>query len=246
MSLQIKTLDKPKLTKVKMVCDVPIDPKLEKYESIKTAFSRHNFTILCGLMGQGKTSTTLSLLKNVWKGCFNDIFVIIPEISLQSISDKDNVFQNEEDINNPDHLYHEYNAEVLETIYDKLIENSTDGYTSLLIIDDFGANFKTDKAAEKVLNKIIIKMRHLKTTILLLGQNIYQMPKKWREVATNLICFNLGKSQMKKIFDEFFDYKQDQFDQIMKLYKDPHDYLLLNLKHKRLFYKFDEVLFPDD
>jgi hypothetical protein len=242
MSLYLEKLEKPKITKVTMNCDLPIDPKLEKYESIKTCFSNHNFTILAGLMGQGKTSTMISLMKNVFRKCYNDVYVIIPQISLHSISDKDNIFL-ADGINDEDHLYHEYNGDTLETIYQKLVENASDDYTSMLIIDDFGANFRTDKQAEKVLNKIIIKMRHLKCSIFLLGQNIFQLPRKWREIATNLICFNLGKSQMKKIFDEFFEYKQEQFDEIMKLYKSPHDYLLLNLKYKRLFYNFDEVKF---
>jgi len=50
---------------------------------------------------------------------------------------------------------------------------------------------------------------------------------------------------MEKVFDEFFSYNKTQFQQIMKLYENPHDYLLLNLKYKRLFYKFDEVVFSD-
>jgi hypothetical protein len=48
---------------------------------------------------------------------------------------------------------------------------------------------------------------------------------------------------MEKIFNEFFDYKKEQFDEIMKLYKNPWDYLLLNLKHKRLFFDFNEIGF---
>jgi len=33
----------------------------------------------------------------------------------------------------------------------------------------------------------------------------------------------------------------------MKLYKHPHDWLLLNLKHNRLFFKFDkEIVFEED
>ena len=89
-------------------------------------------------------------------------------------------------------------------------------------------------------------MRHLKTTVILLCQNIYQLPKQWREIATNLITYNLGKSQMGKIFAEFYDYKENEFQQIMKLYKQPHDYLLLNLKHNRLFYRFDkEIVFRE-
>jgi len=245
MSLRLEPLDKPNLKVIRMTCDIPIDPKLEQYEAIKTCFSRHNFTIFTGLMGQGKTSTLLSYMKNILKKCFNDVYVVIPEISLGSIPEKENIFLNVPEINNEEHLFHEYNAETLEKIYDSLTENSSGGYCSLLIVDDFGVNFKTDKQAEKILNKIIIKMRHLKTSIFLLSQNVYQNPKKWREVATNFVCFNLGKSQMKKVFDEFYDYKPAQFEEIMKLYKSPHDYLLLNLKHKRLFYNFDEVKFED-
>lgn len=245
MSLRLESLKKPKLKVVKMTCDVPIDSKLEQYEAIRTCFSRHNFTIFTGLMGQGKTSTLISYMKNIFPLCFNDVYVVIPEISLGSIPEKENIFLNVKEINNDEHLFHEYNAETLQQIYDSLTENSSEGYCSMLVVDDFGANFKTDKAAEKILNKIIIKMRHLKTSVFLLTQNVYQCPKKWREVATNFVCFNLGKSQMKKVFDEFYDYKPAQFEEIMKLYKTPHDYLLLNLKHKRLFYNFDEVKFDD-
>lgn len=246
MSLVILKLKKPKLEPVVMKCDKCIDKKLEKYESIKTCFSKHNFTIFTGLMGQGKTSTVISYMKNIYPGCYNDIYIVIPEISLTSIPKKDNIFMNIPEINNEEHLFHEYNAEVLENIYGSLVENSSGGYCSLLIIDDFASSFKSDKEAEKILNRIIIKMRHLRTTVFLLTQNIYQCPKKWREVCTNLVCFNLGKSQMKKIFDEFFDYKNNQFEQIMKLYKSPHDYLLLNLKYKRLFYDFDEIKFDEE
>ena len=240
--MNIKPLSKPKIKTPKMKCDLPIDPKLEKYECIKSCWSYYNFTIVCGLMGQGKSSTTIGLLKSVFRGCFHNIIVIIPEISLHSISEKDNIFMREcprEDI------YHSYDADTLKEIYDRLEKNASEDYSTLLVIDDFASDFKSNKDAEKILNRIIIKMRHLRCSIMLLGQNIYQMPKKWREVATNLICFDLGKSQMEKIFNEFYRYTPDQFSQVMTLYRQPHDYLLLNLKFKRLFYNFDEVLFPD-
>lgn len=240
----IKKLAKPKLRQTKMVCDGIIDPKLEQWPAVKACWGKHNFTIVCGLMGAGKTSTIISLFNGSeeapLKEVYHDLYVIMPEISLQSISKKDNIFEKHCD---EEHLYHDYNEEVLQTLYDKFVDNSAQGYSSCLIIDDFGSSFKTEKEAEKILNKMIIKMRHLKLTIFLLGQNIYQMPKKWREVASNLLCFNLGKSQMQKIFDEFYDYKKDQFEKIMSLYKTPHDFLLLNLKYKRLFFDWNEILF---
>jgi hypothetical protein len=68
-----------------------------------------------------------------------------------------------------------------------------------------------------------------------------------REIATNLITYNLGKSQMFKLFKEFFDYNEEQYNQIMKLYKNPHDWLLLNLKQRRLFFKFEkEIVFKEE
>jgi DNA replication protein DnaC len=242
--MKIKELDKPKFRNVKMMCDDVIDSKLEEYEAIKTCFSKHNFSIIAGKMGQGKTSLTINLIRNIFKKIFHEIYVIIPEISLQSISEKDNIFMKY--LNDEDHLYHEYSSDVLDTIYDKLQENSNNGYNSLLVIDDMGSQFKTNKLAEATLNKIIIKMRHLKTSVFLLGQNIYQMPKKWREVCTNLITFNLGKSQMEKIFNEFYDIKKEQFTELMKLFTNPHDYLVLCLKHQRIFYNWDEVILDEE
>jgi len=240
----IKKLSKPKMMPVMMKCDTAIDKKLEEHESIKCCFSRYSFTIIGGKMGSGKTSTTTSLLRDVFNQCFHNIFIIIPENSLHSIPEKDNMFLPKE--NESKKIYHEYNEEVLQEILDQLHDEAADNYSSLLIIDDMGSKFKQDKRAENVLNTIIIRMRHLRCSIILLTQNIYQNPKKWREIATNLIAFNLGKSQMQKIFDEFFDYKKDEFDQIMKLYKNPWDYLLLNLKHKRLFFDFNEILFEEE
>lgn len=244
--MQVINLEKPKLGKVTMKCDECIDEKMCKYPAVECAFGQCNFTMLCGKMGQGKTSTLISLLRKggpLYK-CYSHCYVIIPEISLHSIDDRDNIFiKNLE----PESIYHEYNAEVLEEIYSNLLSNAKKDEFSLLAIDDMGALFKKDKYAATILNKIITKMRHLKVTVILLCQNIYQLPKGWREIATNLITFNLGKSQMSKIFKEFYDFNEDQYLQIMKLYQSPHDWLLLNLKHNRLFYKFDkEITFEKD
>ena len=242
--MKILKLETPKMGNVNMKCDTIIDPKLEKYDAVKCAFSQCNFTILCGKMGQGKTSLAINLLRNPLHKCFHNIYVIIPEISLHSIAPKDNIFVN----NIPEeYVYHEYNEKVLDELYQKLLEHAQENEFSFLLIDDMGALFRKDKQAEVVLNRIITKMRHLKVSVMLLAQNVYQLPKKWREVSTNLITYNLGKSQMEKIFNEFYDYDEKQYKQIMKLYKDPHDWLLLNLKHRRLFYKFDaEIVFEEE
>jgi len=243
--MQVLSLKTPKLERTKMICDDCIDPKMAKYPAVECAFSQCNFTILAGKMGQGKTSLFISMMR---KGgplyhCYNNIYTIIPEVSLHSIAKKDNIFLNNLE---EDSLYHEYNTDVLEELYQKLEGHANENEYSMLCIDDMGPLFRR-KDTLVLLNKIITKMRHLKTTVILLCQNIYQLPKLLREIATNLITYNLGKSQMAKIFEEFYNYKDTQFRQIMKLYKNPHDWLLLNLKFNRLFYKFDsEVVFAEE
>ena len=242
--MQVVDLVKPKMKGVTMKCDEIIDDKLLKYPAVECAFGMANFTLLTGKMGQGKTSVLISLLRGPLYRCYTNCFVIIPQVSLQSISKKDNIFLNNVE---EEYIYNEYSEEVLDEIYNKLLVASADGEHSILAIDDFGAMFKKDKYAATVLNKIITKMRHLRVSVILLCQNIYQLPKGWREIATNLITYNLGKSQMNKIFKEFYDYKDDQFHQIMRLYKNPHDWLLLNLKHRRLFFKLEkEIIFNED
>lgn len=243
MPIELKPLEKPKLKKVLMLCDVVIDNKLLKYPVIDECFARTNFTIVAGLMGQGKTTLAVQMINSLFKGCFSDIYVIMPENSIASIPDKVNFTKH---LDPEEHLYHEYNEDTLNTIYDKLQENAANDNHSLLLIDDFGNDIK-NKSSEKLLNRIIIRMRHLRCSVMVLAQNIYQLPKKMREVCTNLITYNLGKSQMEKIFHEFMNMKNDEFTEVMKLYKDPHTYLLLNIRKQKLYYKFEaEVIIRDD
>ena len=240
--MEIKPLEKPKLKPVKMVCDHIIDEKLTRYPAVECLFSTSNFTIFAGLMGSGKTTTVTQLISSVFPKCFEHIYVIIPEISLASINEKDNIYRRY--LDDGDHIYHEYTPEVLMDIYEKLQTNAEQNFNSLLVIDDFGSEFK-NKETERVLNKIIIKMRHLHVSVFLLAQGITQLPLKWRQMSTNLVMFNLGKSQLERVFNETLQITQDQFDMVCSLYKQPHDSLMISLRHRRMFKDFDEIILKD-
>jgi len=54
-------------------------------------------------------------------------------------------------------------------------------------------------------------------TKLLLAQNFQKIPKPIRELAFNLIVFDLGKSQLLKIFEEVIKVKKEKFDDIILL-----------------------------
>jgi hypothetical protein len=128
-------------------------------------------------------------------------------------------------------------------VYSEIQENSREKYNSLILIDDFQVSLK-DPEILKVLQKIITKMRHLRTTIFLLQQNFQALAKPLRELASNLIIFNLGKSQLEKIFDEVIQLDKDKYQQIIDIsFKDPHDWILINLHKSRNIYKmFDQIL----
>jgi hypothetical protein len=233
--MQIVECEKPKLGKVKMLCDGPIDAKLEENgECVEVCFSRPNFTLLCAGMGGGKTSTTLACLKGFLKKTHADLITIIPEVSLKSINPKDNVFEKHTPEGN---LYHDLSEEVLQDIYQKLEANASNGDYTILIIDDFGHRLK-EKRVENLLQKMAIKIRHLKIgQMWILSQNYFQTPKKLRELATNVFLWNSNKSQNEKFFKEQFQFSQDKFEELVKHTPTIHDFFILNLKYKRIFNK---------
>jgi hypothetical protein len=241
--MRVEKLKAPRLTTTKMVCDDPIDKKLLKYPACEVNFSKNFFMVMCGQQGAGKTSTTISLIKNCFNKCFEDIFLIMPSISVASIAPEDNVFAELPEEN----VFDEFNEEAMTEIEKKTKENSLNGEHSLLIIDDFGSVFSNEKLMEnKILRRMCIKTRHHKCSIILLLQNLYMLPKKMRENTSSIMFFNLGKAQNEKIIKEFLPYKDEQIQEIMSLFKDEHDWLIFSTKKRRLFYKLEkEILFDD-
>lgn len=239
--ITIKVLPKPDLEKVKMSCDGVIHPKLIKYPMIEEAFSTTSFNVVCGKMGQGKSSLTTALVKSIFKKCFETIYVFMPANSRASI---------ENDIYGkhlpPEQLFDTLTVENITEVYEQIQENSENKYNSLIIIDDFQVALK-DPEIIKVLQKIVTKMRHLRTTIFLLQQNFQALVKPLRELVSNIIMFNLGKSQLEKIFDEVIQLDKDKYQQIIDIsFKDPHDWILINLHKSRHIYRmFDLLVIPE-
>lgn len=236
--VHIEKLAKPDLGHIKMNCDDVISEKLLKYPMVAEAFSTSSFNVICGKMGQGKTSLLTSLVKKVFKKCFETIYVFMPSNSRASI---------ENDIYGknipPGQLFETLTFDNLNQVYEEIQENSSEGYNSLIIIDDFQVALK-DPVILKVLQKIITKMRHLRTTIFLLQQNFQALAKPLRELASNLIVFNLGKSQLEKIFDEAIQLNKEKYLDIIDVcFKDSHDWILINLHRGRNIYRmFDRLV----
>ncbi len=242
MPMKITELEKPKLKPVKMNVDDIIDSKLEEFPAIRQCFGTSNTTLISGSTGSGKTTWLIQMMKTIFKKVYHDIFLIMPENSLNSIADKDNIFRKHLD---PDNIYHTYDVETLQEIYEKVDENSAEGYYSLLLIDDFG-NLLKNKHESKILQSMFLKNRHMRLSVFVLVQNFYQMPKLIREICNNAILFNTNRSMNEKFFNEMMDVKKDDFSQLMRLCPTTHDYILVSLKHKKIYHNWNQVEFEDE
>jgi len=231
---------KPKLPRVNFECDKVIDPKLEEIPAIKQCFSKSFTTLVSGGCGSGKTTFVIQMIRGVFKNCFEEIILIIPENSFDSFSEKDKTYFRK--YLPEENIIHELDLEVLNEVYGKLEENSSNRNNTLIVLDDFADRLK-DKQIEKILSKIFLKNRHLRTSVMILTQNYFMVPKKIREISNNLVMFNTNKSQNEKMFEEQFDLKHKEFNEIMELLPTTHDYLLLNLKYKKIYHNFNEIVF---
>jgi len=236
-AVYIEELKKPNLPPTKMNCDDCIDPKLNIYPMIQDSFSKTSFNVCLGSMGSGKTSLIVSLIKGIFKKCFHSIYVIMPPNSRASL--ENDIFSKLPQ----EQVYDDLNENVLNDIYEKAKNDSSEGYYTLLIIDDFQNMFKQSNI-EKLLQKLILKMRHIRTTTFLLQQNVKSLPRNLRMLVSNYITFDLGKSQMMDLFDESIQLDKNKFQQIMDLgFKQKYDWLLINLRNKNIYAKFDKIIY---
>jgi DNA replication protein DnaC len=237
--MKIEVLEKPNLKKVKMNCDDCIDEKLKKYPMCEDLWSNTSFNVILGKMGQGKTSLITNLIKTVFKKCFHHIIVFIPTTSRESI--ENDIYGKQLPAGD---LYDDLTEETLAEVMDKLEENSSNGEFTLLLIDDFQAALKNPNIIN-ILQKIVTRMRHLRTSIFILQQNFQKLSKFLRELVTNVITFNVGKSQLDKLFDEIVQLDKNKYQNLIDLaFQNKNDWIAINVNGSRNIYRmFDKINF---
>ena len=57
--------------------------------------------------------------------------------------------------------------------------------------------------------------------------------------------FKPSKVEFEKLFEEMFETKKDVALQLLKFYKQKHDYLMLNVDTQRIYYMFDEIIIEE-
>jgi hypothetical protein len=239
--VKLKENNKPHLTKIKFECDNEIHKKLNEFELTKDFMNKSNTTVFIGRQGSGKTSLMVNFVKSLYKKCFHEIIVFMPNTSRKSLSN--NIFDKNLDENQ---IYEELNQQNISLVYEKLKDNSQNGYRTLIIYDDVQKALK-DHSVLLSLKNIIANQRHLKDVNFILIQNYFSMEKSLRELINNVILFKLNKSQTEKIFNEVVETAKDKFTEIRNLvFNEPYQWMFINCSSQRIFKGFDEIIYDDD
>ena len=244
MSIEIKKNKELKLDIPEFICDGSLDENLNKYDMLKN-LNGFKFTAIIGKPGSGKTSLITAFLtgkkdKKVFRKVFNNIFLVMPRSSRESM--KKNIFKKHHE----DKMFDSLTLETINTIYNKLEESTPEKHTTLLILDGVGASSK-NKEIQKILRQIIYNRRHLKVHIIMLMQSFLSCPKEIRKLLNNVFLFKPSKVEFENLFDELFEIDKDLAMEIMRYaYQEPHDYLMLNIDNQRMFKKFDEIIIHDE
>lgn len=201
------------------------------------------FVVFCGRPGSGKTSFLFSLFKD--KRClrkaFNNVVVVMPQQSLNSIKKKDNIFKDISD----EKFY--TSLEDIDKIREQVKMYAEEGENSVIIIDDMMSSLK-DSCIEKILCDIVANRRHYRCSIFLTSQIYERIPLKVRKLINILVVFfKPSKKEVNMLFDEQLEQKDDVADEIYKrAFNKQYDFLMIIPEKQKIYVNYDEILLTQD
>ena len=229
--MEIREIPNPTIASLrppKFKCDVPlVQRQIEPFPNC-------SFNMLvCGAPGSGKTSLCVSALtsrkpKVYWKA-FNNIFVVMPQSSRQSM--RCDPFGAIEQRN----CYDDLSLANLLDIYEKLDgqEPCPDGsfQTNLLLIDDQTQLLKNGEI-RKLLNHLVLNRRHLHLSLIFLAQYFNSVPLEIRKNLSTIVIVGRisNKKEYKNLQEEVLHADRETMDGIMEyVFRSKHDNLIIDL-----------------
>jgi hypothetical protein len=235
--IEVKNDTYPEIEPVKERMDINIP--LIKAENIPKR--NGSIYVLTGSGGSGKTSLLLNMFKTkqLYRKKFHNIYYICPSVSFLSV--KEHPFSEHENV------YHELNYSILEDIFNELValkEKEKKPVYSLIIIDDMADSMK-DPSILKILNRMIIKARHINCCFFFTLQSYYYFPKILRKQITYITIFkpknieewyslskelfNMNQDDALKLYDYIFDrpYTHLDVDTVSNIYYKNFNKLIL-------------------
>ena len=212
-------------------------------------FPKSNFLyLIVGSVGSGKTTVALRLLKipkedGGFRKAFHRIYVVSPTAKYD---DKWDRLINE--VDEDGNYYQECTDESIGDIIDKIEvfneENKKKNPSSLVIIDDCVDSFTNRKKSK--LDKLILTLRHLKTTVFLMSQKLNSIPTLIRAQARCITFFPTINRREEQTFYNEINIDEDLFKKIMEFCStgDDHPFLHVKLGEGRpiFFRKYNRIL----
>ncbi len=195
----------------------------------------HFLYMIVGGIGSGKTTTALRLLKipkedGGFRKVFNRIYVVSPTAKYDDKWDK--LIQ---EVDEDGNYYTECTDETIGDIIDK-IESYNDEYkqekgkapSNLVIIDDCVDSFTNRKKSK--LDKLILTLRHLKTTVFLMSQKLNAIPTLIRAQARCITFFpTINRREEQTLYNEI-NVDEELFKRIMDFCSQGNDHPFLHVK----------------
>ena len=145
------------------------------------------FMAFIGAPRSGKSSLATALLttsspKKVYNGVFDDVYLIVPLASYNSMNN--NPFNSL----HPSKRIHEFNKEILDGIVEKLEVASKKKQLSLIIIDDYMSELK-NMDLRKSLERLVANRRHLLCSVWVISQTYIAIPLSTRKMLSDVVMF---------------------------------------------------------
>jgi hypothetical protein len=228
-----------------MICDAPLS------EDIPAPLpSKNHVLVINAPPGGGKTSSMVSLLtskgKNkAYRKVFHNVYFVMPPNSRASL--QNTIFEKHD----PEKIYDELSPEVLLDIHEKLMNEASEGYNSLVILDDVGSYLKS-KENETLLRNMVFNHRHLRSSFWILQQNFTSLPLSIRKCITHCMMFKgcmKNKKEYQSIFDELIDMDKKLADQVVQYVfksKNKHDFMFIDKNEREMYRNFNKLILNSD
>lgn len=239
--IEIKHGQDPKLRIPRFICDKPLKADVPSpYHLLVDGF---RFMVICGRPQSGKTSHMVALFrdKRCLKKTWNNIILCCPQESLNSLASGDNIFA---DLH-PSKFFTDIGD--IDVIREMVKFYSSEGETSVLIIDDQTAKLKSPEV-QKVLADIVFNRRHYRCSIICLVQVYNSLPLMIRKlINTCIIQFKPSKKELETVFGELLEEKDEVALEVSRVaFQKPYDWLLIDVPSQRLFKRYDELYIKRD
>lgn len=251
---EYKNDNPPKIKKVgnKMIpyIDPPVDKPLPNLMGFRM--------VIAGAPGRGKSTVGLSLLRNQYRGRFDNVYVIMPSTSLEGLGDRDPIKIHCQE--NPHKYWSELNDGTLSELLQDLETNKfnveqeygkdEDGndilekeynepLTSIVFIDDMSPELKK---VDVLLSKLFTTSRHLNCCIILLCHCIRQLPTNVRKNMSHIILFKPANKKETECVDEVIPLDSKDLNLLFDyVFKDNHDFLYYDVVNSDYFKNFNRL-----